>query len=59
MELGKNDPPSDWRCAIKEIEGTGIRVGYSDRSLREGQVGAGGHASSFGGGIIAGHSYIG
>ena len=34
-------------------------MGYSDGSLKEGQVGAGGQASGFVGSIILGYSYVG
>ena len=57
--LNKNDPPSDWRSAIKTIEQSGIKIGYSDGSLEERQVGAEWQASGFGENIHSGHSYVG
>ena len=39
--LNRNDPPSEWKSAIEAIVESGIKVGYSDGSLEEGQVGAG------------------
>ena len=45
--LNRNDPPSDWKSAIKAIAESGIRVGYSDGSLEEGQVEAGWYALGF------------
>ena len=57
--LGKDDPSSDWLCAIKSIERSGTKIGYSDGSLEEGQVGAGWHALGTGGSIITGYCYVG